>query len=130
VFLAGAIAHACWLQYRGSPLPAAVVLVGIGTFAWGLGQLHHGAGSMPVKLALLSDGRIVLHAKSSQVVACPRPCSLRLGRHVLLVLQARGGRRLRLLLGPGILSASDLAALARWLQQAPGSNGTGPEVLG
>jgi hypothetical protein len=129
VFLAGGFGQACWLQYRGSTLPAAVVLFGIGALAWGLWQLHHCAGAMPVTLALQPDGWIVLHSKGTRVEAFPRPCSLRLGRHVLLALHARDGRRLRLLLGPGILSASDLAVLVRWLQRPPASEETGPELL-
>jgi len=129
VVLAGAIAQACWLQYRGSPLPAAVVLFGVGAFGRGLWQLHHGAGTLPMTLALQSDGWIVMRSKCSVIEAFPRPCSLRLGRHVLLALRARDGRRLALLLGPEILSAGDLAALARWLQRAPVSEETGPGLL-
>lgn len=129
VVLAGGFAQACGLQYRGSLLPAAVVLFGVGAFAWGLWQLHHGGGVLPVTLVLQADGWILLRGKGIEVEAFPRPCSLRLGSHVLLALRARDGRRLRLLLGPGILSAGDLAALVRWLQRAPASEETGPELL-
>jgi hypothetical protein len=106
-----------------------VVLFGIGAFALGLWQLYHGAGAMPATLILRSDGWIVVQSKDTRVEVFPRPCSLRLGRHVLLALRARDGRQLRLLLGPGMLSASDLAALTRWLQRAPRSEETGPELL-
>jgi hypothetical protein len=94
--------------------------------AWGLWQLHRSGCARPLQLFLLPDGRVVLHADDTRIEARPRPCSLRLGRHVLLVLHARDGRHLRLLLGPGILSASDVAALGRWLGDA-GQWGNGPQ---
>lgn len=113
-----------WLLRAGSMLPAAVVLLGAGGFAWGLRQLLPTAPAAPAKLLLRPEGWMVLHANGTTVAVYPAPCSLRLGRYILLLLHDPAGRRLRLLLGPGILSASDLAALARWLAGA-GRRGNG-----
>lgn len=127
VFLLAGLVHAGWLQYRGAPLPAAMVLLGVGAIARGLWPLLRNVGAAPRRLRLFTDGRATFHVGGVDLEARPAPCSLRLGRYTLMVFHAREGRRLRLLLGPEILSAQDRAALGRWLHRASGGEETGDE---
>jgi hypothetical protein len=101
-----------------------MVLLGVAAIALGLRQLLRGAGALPRRLRLFADGRAMFHADGVDVGAAPAPCSLRLGPYTLLVFHVSTGRRMRLLLGPQILSAQDRAALGRWLQRAPGGEET------
>ena len=129
VFLLAGLVHAGWLLHRGAPLPAAMVLLGVGAIARGLWRLLRYTVAAPRRLRLSADGRARFHADGVDVEARPAPCSLRLGGYTLLVFHARTGRRVRLLLGPGILSAEDRAALGRWLRRASGREETGAGVL-
>lgn len=123
-FLVGGIVQAWWLQQRGALLAAAMVGLGVVAIAWGLWRLMPGSGP-PRRLILYPDGRVGLHAGGCDQEAWLAPCSLRLGRYTVLVLLCGRSRpRLRLLLGPGILAAADLAALERWLRGAAGRQGT------
>lgn len=116
--------HALLLMHEGALLSAALVLVGAIGLGWGFRQLLRESGAPCSRLRLHSDGRVTLFSGNAVHEARLAPCSLRLGAYVLLVLRSPGRRPLRLLLGPGILSAPDLAALGRWLPQATGGEGT------
>ncbi len=129
-FLLAGLVQAGWQHHDGALLSAAGVMLGVVAIGWGLWRLLRRSGGLPWKLRLFADGRAMFHAGGVEVEAWLAPCSLRLGRYALLVFHGRERRRLRLLLGPGILSAEDHAALGRWLQRAPGGGETGTGVLG
>jgi hypothetical protein len=114
------------LQRQGALLPSAMVALGGALLGWGLWQLL-GSG-VPRKMRLYPDGRALFFAEGNIEETWLAPGSLRLGTHVLLVFR-RPGRRLRLLLGPGIVSADAYAALGRWLQRAPRGEGSGAGLL-
>jgi hypothetical protein len=128
-FLLLCLAHGWQLQRHGALLPAAGVVLGGAAVAWGLWRLREG-GSAPCRLQLHDGGRVVLLAGNRTEEAWIRPCSLWFGSHFVLVLRRPGIGSLRLLLGPGILSAQDHAALSRWLRRAHGGQGTGAGLLG
>jgi hypothetical protein len=116
-----------WLLLRhGALLPSAMVTLGGILKGWGLWQVRGSA--VPRQLRLFPDGRALLLSSGNTEEAWLAPCSLRLGTLFLLVFQGPG-RRLRLLLWPGILSAEAYAALGRWLQRAPSGEGPGAGVL-
>jgi hypothetical protein len=105
------------ISLRGTPWPALVLWLGVGTLAWGFRSLAWARPHAPRRLRLCADGSLCLFMPDGSLQpARLRPCSLRLGRQWLLVLQGRH-RTWHLLFGPGNLSAAELAALARWLQQ-------------
>jgi hypothetical protein len=128
-FLLPCLAQAGYLQQRGALLPAAGVALGGALVAWGLWRLRDG-GCASRRLQLHARGRVVLLAEKGREEGWLAPCSLWLGSHVVLVLRRPGQRPLRLVLGPGHLSAQDHAALSRWLRRPPGGRGTGAGVLG
>lgn len=118
------------LQQQGALLSSALAAFGGAAMASGLWRLLGAAGGRVRCLQLCPDGQVLLYVGPAAQPAWLEPCSLRIGSHLLLVFRTTGRRRLRLLLGPGNLSADDLAALRRWLQRAPGRDGTGSGVLG
>jgi hypothetical protein len=95
--------------------------------AWGLWELR--AGTLR-RLCLRPDGRALLRTRGGTEQARVAACSLRIAGYVLLVLRREGGRPRRLLLGPGMLSSHDVAALGRWAQRAAGGEGTRAGLLG
>lgn len=82
-------------------------------------------GDAPVWLGREEGGWLVvgLHSGRQRRVR-PAPATLVWGRSLLLVLEGENGPRIRLLLGPGNVPASQLAALRReWLRPRPGLAG-------
>lgn len=124
VLVATAALQAILLLRQGALSSALLVLAGAIGLGWGCRQLQPGSGAMPLRLRLHANGRVTLLAGSTAREAAVAPGSLRVGAYALLVLRAPGRRPIRLLLGPGILSAPDLAALGRWLPRATGGGGT------
>jgi hypothetical protein len=122
--LAIAALQAVILVHKGALASAMLVLAGAIGLGWGLWQLQGRPGAMPRRLRLHSNGRASLFSGDAVVEAILAPGSMRLGPFVLLVLRSSGSRPVRLLLGPGILGAPELAALGRWLPRAAGGGGT------
>lgn len=118
-FLALCLLHAWQMQHHGAMLPSAMVILGAATMGWGGWRLLRTTAATSLKLCLYPDGRAGMPGDGLAEGLRLAPCSLWLGGHVLLVLRGTGRRRL-LLLGPGMLSAGDYAALRRWLHRAPG----------
>jgi hypothetical protein len=107
------------ISLRGTPWPAIVLWLGLGAMAWGFRSLAWPSANAPRRVRFCADGSLCLFMPDgSMQPARLRPCSLRLGRHWLLVLQNKYGYW-HLLFGPGNLAAGELAALARWLLQPP-----------
>lgn len=124
-FLLLCAVHAWQLQRRGALLPSAMVLLGAAATGWGGWQLLRGTGLASRTLWLYPDGRVGFPAEDAPEELRLAPHSLVLGSHVVLVFRGTGRRQFRLLLGPENLSASDRAALWRWLRRAPGMQGPG-----
>lgn len=113
------------LQRHGAMLPSAMILLGAAAMGWGGWLLLRSAAPAHRKLCLYPDGSARMPGEGAAQELRLAPCSLWLGSHVLLVFRGSGRRRLRVLLGPGMLSAGDYAALRRWLQRAPAREGPG-----
>jgi hypothetical protein len=124
-FLVLCLLQAWQLQRRGALLASAMVMLGAFAMGWGGWTLLRTSAGTHRKLCLYPDGRARFLACGDPEELRLAPCSLWLGSHVLLVFRGAGGRRLRLLLGPGMLSSRDYAALRRWLRRAPGTQGPG-----
>jgi hypothetical protein len=127
VFLLSCCLQVLRLLHDEAVLSAAMAGVGSAAIAWGLWLQLRWVVGPPRELRLYPDGRVEFASGRAVREAWIAPCSLRLGDHVVLVLRSAGKPSLRLLLGPGILSAADCAALGRWLARVPGREGTGAE---
>jgi hypothetical protein len=118
------LAYTLQLAVHGHLVAAAVMLLftGAATWQWRLRSSQDG-GSLR-QLLCAGDGNLSLVFANHAVEAVSlSPSSLRLGRHLLLVLQ--GPTRVhRLLLGPDNLAPSELAALNRRLPTATVVPGT------
>jgi hypothetical protein len=118
------LAHTVELGLRGHPLAALAMLSFTGVAIWRWRAVHALDSSAPRHLVCDSDGRLSLVLASGNIeVVSLQPASLRLGRHLLLVLQGTD-RRHRLWFGPDNLAASELAALNRRLPTATVVPGT------
>jgi hypothetical protein len=78
----------------------------------------------PRNLVLSGDGGLTLESRSGLREVQTAAATLVWGRCLLLVLEGGNGPRVRLLLGPGNIPASQLAALRReWLRPRRGLSG-------
>jgi hypothetical protein len=79
----------------------------------------------PRSLAWIGDGLLALEFRSGRGRRVrPAAATMVWSRSLLLVLEGEGGPPVRLLLGPGNVSASQLAALRReWLRPRKGLSG-------
>ncbi len=112
------------LGLRGHRFAALVMVPFTGVACWRWRAAHALDSSTPRHLICASDGRLSLVLASGNIEAVNlQPESLRLGRHLLLVLQG-SNRRHRVFFGPDNLAASELAALNRRLPTATVIPGT------
>lgn len=118
------LAYTLELGWRGHPLAALAMLLATGMTAWRWRAWHAPNSSSALHLICAGDGRLTLvFADGSLEAVSLQPRSLRLGRHLLLVLQGPD-RMHRLFIGPDNLASSELAALNRRLPMATVLPGT------
>lgn len=114
------VVHGAELVRHGHPLAGAGTLAAAGMALWLWRDGGQGRPGQPRRLVVTADGRLFLHLHGGAVEQADlAPSSLRLGRHLLLVLHC-GKYRYRLLLGPDNLDGPDLSALQRRLPRGQG----------